>query len=724
MPVELQIEVAGYLQPDVSKAKSMLTASKEDILNSMYVTSTDDSGLPAFLKYNLYGGYTINSQSMLGTITGTVLGRYQDPPSSTKPHSSWDAGRGAATDGLWYHYTFFPVIRSLTAGSTHYKRAVTYVAFYSNFDPWRTPTDITESEKVGARIPMLEPNWVVYQTPSDRFNNNQGERIKVDTNFLDITNNEVNSLLAIAASLNNCHPRPTDGDNVPYLCFFPLVARNVFRTEGQLGGASASPSKLKEGWWLKGSSMGMAVAMVISGMPSIHSTGYLSHIEHNAMLSDRKYGQGDSALKALPSGAYPTEAQFNIVENVDYVPLKVAYCLYWKLPLVIPSRDYLDRPMDPGKIRGQIQLIVGIAPSLLTMAAVNDAAPILNQDSNAYGGLATPIAMGVTLTDFLILSAYLYINCAYKTKWKGAIDSNPLVATTRTQLGNMFQTQLDDAHQRSLRRREENVAIKDRVEKAATAQQAYDEAIALRQQYINAREAPILAKKAANKKKRDEQKAVRDTLLGEARKAGAIKAALKNPNVTDTDRQEFLKQYTQYEQMRAQVRPEKDERASAFFKYIDAVQPGLVKDRIKKTRAKKEIASGTQYARRGAKDQQREDAAQRQQPAQGPARPAGPAQQPGRGGRQLTLQPKGAAPPANAQPVSQAAGQFAGGQFGRGYNQAGGMFGANEAGGMFGANEAMGQFGANEAGFFGDLAKGVARAAPVVGGIAQLFSGM
>lgn len=336
----------------------------------------------------------------IGEMSQDILSQYQDPGEGYG--NAWNRDLSN-----FYHYTYFPVKRTIIRGvGKKEEYTVWYVAFHSSFDPWNNNTMGQNGSSLmeeGTTIPLLEPSWRPMITQNRPGQSGQ-RRVLIDDRYL-AHDSQANTAKAIHASLNNFNP-PV---GTTYLCFFPLVRRPEFLEDvnAYIGSQRYNSKNERDrdagnAWALSGASLGMAVAAVVSGWPSVAYTGYVRYIAQGAVI-------------VKGGGVEDVAAQINFVEWVDEVPLKTALAAQSKFPLIIPNRDSFQQPINPNKLKGVTKAMYNILPQVVTMAMIEDGMPIwevLTQGANStsgntekYGG----IGLAATATEVAILAMYLWL---------------------------------------------------------------------------------------------------------------------------------------------------------------------------------------------------------------------------------------------------------------------------------------------------------------------------
>lgn len=398
--LQLQLNVDGYLRMNLDEQPlDMLSVSEVDVqaacridtFQSMNIHSTSVFGP----RQNDGKPFASSVGQAVGDIMSLMVGRYQTFPSAGTGLPSAAINWDSPKDRAWYNYAFFPVIRSYGK----LRRVMTYVAFYSNFDPWlkgnrpdgkmgegpgtNSPQSIPGrgAENV---IPLSPPQWLEYTTTKDPVTMSQ-ETVYVDMQY--IGNDDCR--LSIQATLENT--RPADRS---FICIFPFVTPDVFRDEG-LRTYSIDPTqeRASDSWKVSGPSLGIALAAAILGAPSIYYTGFIRYIIPDHVLN--KDRDASSPYTRVSK-------QINFVEFVDQVPLKAAYCATHDLPLIFPNKDEFQKPQSD-KMSKIVAAVAGFLPNVYTTADLEDGRPFMTRRS------ATPLCMVATISEMMILSSYLWI---------------------------------------------------------------------------------------------------------------------------------------------------------------------------------------------------------------------------------------------------------------------------------------------------------------------------
>jgi len=326
-----------------------------------------------------YGG---EPGSTVGNAVATTLlsslGRYQHWPGAGTS-LDWPSVADSA-DQYWYHYTFFPCIRRFAQEI----RGITYVAFYSNFDPW----ELGGGQRC---IPYSAPQWKEYKTQKDKKTGVEGSTVMIDDQF--VGNDD--TILAIKSALENTRPFASTIGKRTYLCFFPLVDAETYEAESPYVETETFRS-----WRLTGASLGWAIGACIKGDPSVFYTGYLSAIYPNEKIMRSGEEAGDR---------YDIPVQINFVEQVNDVVLKVAYCSASPpLPLIIPNKDNLNRYIPPDKLVNSLKALSAMAPRFYTNADLDDGRAFMFGNT-----FSTPVCMVATTTESSVLASYLWVYAQY-----------------------------------------------------------------------------------------------------------------------------------------------------------------------------------------------------------------------------------------------------------------------------------------------------------------------
>lgn len=391
--LQLQLNVDGYLRMNLGlQAGDMVTADARAVQGSCRLNQFQNLSIHGFTMPGAEKPLASSVGQAVGDIMSLMVGRYQTfpttdteaPRNTTK--TNWDSGSQP-----WYNYAFFPVIRSYGK----LRRVMTYVAFYSNFDPWakgQRPDGVVgdgpgEQTPLGPGaeqvIPLSPPQWMQYQTTQDPVTQ-LSESIWIDMQY--IGNDDCR--LSIQASLENT--RPANGS---YICFFPYVVPEVFRDEGMRTYMISSTERISDAWKVSGPSLGLALAAAILGAPSVYYTGFIRYIIPEHVLNKDR----------TSSDPYTrVQKQINFVEFVDQIPLKAAYCATHDLPLIFPNKDEFQKPQSD-KISKVVAAVAGFLPNVYTTADLEDGRPFMTRRS------ATPLCMVATISEMMILSSYLWI---------------------------------------------------------------------------------------------------------------------------------------------------------------------------------------------------------------------------------------------------------------------------------------------------------------------------
>lgn len=516
----LQLNVEGYLKPDLT-IKAVDFAFQDAA--ALRAACTIDS----FQYYNIHATADGNPVAAsvgqaVGDIVALTVGRWQSFPTPSGGAAGPATAIGSGTDNWdsmqsgnnWYHYTFFPCVRRYKK----IRRVMTYVAFYSSFDPWETarssvafggedaanfPTPFS-TQNTSQAIPMSPPQWQSYTTSTDIVTG-QSETVNVDMQYI----GDDNCRLSIAAALENT--RPANGS---YLCFFPFVTPSVFRDEGLATyQVDASTERAADAWRINGASLGLATVAVILGMPSIHYTGYIQYLLPGEVLNKGPDWESNPIV--------PVSKQINFVEYVDEIPLKAAYCAANDLPFIMPNRDEFQKPVS-SKFSRIVATIISFLPNVYTTADYEDGRQFMSQRS-------TPLCMVATVSEATMLSAFLWL---YSRRFTSIYTAAILQNATAIEQASVNYFDARATRLAALAARNKQVRADWNARFRANPTQAEMEYIEDRENTIRARQYEARQKSDRMRQIQDERADNKNATLIRKAAATANRYALKQGNLT------------------------------------------------------------------------------------------------------------------------------------------------------------------------------------------------
>jgi hypothetical protein len=334
------------------------------------------------------------------TVVRALMRDQQDAAANEVLAQDWDEAPN------FVNYTMFPVVRmgDATDGGSGGVSVIPYLAVYMRYnhsggskDAGMTGSDYIPKSGGNFNNCLIRhtPRWEEYnggylQDGKPRLPSGQGCRVDVSL----LTDQSASAAVISALALG----RPCKNS---CLFFVPYVADDLYTMRVQLVGDA------NLAWRFGGASLGLSTAGALLGMAPVAYTGYVNVAEVNGG------GVPGQVFGALGSKQMVVPLVRDLVEDVMHVAWKAAWAVRMRIPLVIPFKDSLARPvhvMFGSRGEDAVSRQHGVTDSAAFLMAM---APTFYSTAMAEGGSLSLVesgacvAVATTVTDAVFLGGLL-----------------------------------------------------------------------------------------------------------------------------------------------------------------------------------------------------------------------------------------------------------------------------------------------------------------------------